>query len=340
MGAHRRRPRRHGRDRGGQAIGDGRCRSERVTVGRASSANRATAVRSVSDTDPEYQQRHPGSIVIRHRHDLARWAGHRGPRDMLTATDPEPHSIDPGSLMLDVDGQVISAEALAQRVQRLVESIDAGTLPDGSTTEPADPTLEGWIGAMRHAHSQLHPPDLSSPRGLRGHLGAFVKRIVRRLTSWYVEPAVGASAAARRPGDRLRVDGVRSGREGRRGARRAPAPERPAPAAGGRLQRARYPCAPRHRGSRRDSRRAGQAPRGRSHAGRSTSAEPRGHCAARSPRRGRVHRARTSIRGLRGHVPRRVRRGRESPGALSDPLPSGLRPGTFASTSGADTARC
>lgn len=106
---------------------------------------------------------------------------------MLTATDPEPLSIDPGSLMLDVDGQVISAEALAERVQHLVESIDAGKLPDGAMTQPADPTLEGWIGAMRHADSQLHPPDLSSPQGPR-RVGAFVKRIVRRLTSWYVEP--------------------------------------------------------------------------------------------------------------------------------------------------------
>lgn len=107
---------------------------------------------------------------------------------MLTATDPKPFSIDPGSLMLDVDGQVISAEALTQRVRRLIESIDAGTLPDGSMIQPADPTMEGWIGAMRHAHGQLHPPDLSRPRGLRGHAGAFVKRMVRRFTSWYVEP--------------------------------------------------------------------------------------------------------------------------------------------------------
>jgi SAM-dependent methyltransferase len=90
--------------------------------------------------------------------------------------------------MLDVDGQVISAEALAQRVQSLVESIDAGVLPDGVNTRATDPTLEGWVGAMRHAHSQLHPPDINNPRGLRGHVGALLKRMVRRLTSWYVEP--------------------------------------------------------------------------------------------------------------------------------------------------------
>jgi 2-polyprenyl-3-methyl-5-hydroxy-6-metoxy-1,4-benzoquinol methylase len=107
---------------------------------------------------------------------------------MLDRTDPEPFSIDPGSFMLDVDGQVISAEALAKRVQSLVESIDAGTLADGVSSQSGDPTLDGWVAAMRHAHSQLHPPDISSPQGLRGHVGAFFKRIVRRLTSWYVEP--------------------------------------------------------------------------------------------------------------------------------------------------------
>jgi O-antigen chain-terminating methyltransferase len=91
--------------------------------------------------------------------------------------------------MLDVDGQVISQESLVQRVTELLAVIDAGAPP---VTEVHHASREGDPGPVLHAmsvaHGQLNPPDLSGARGPRGRIGALLKRVVRRLTSWYVEP--------------------------------------------------------------------------------------------------------------------------------------------------------
>ncbi len=91
--------------------------------------------------------------------------------------------------MLDVDGQVISQEALVQRVAELLAVIDTSRL---SETEADHVGRDAGTGPVLHAmsvaHGGLNPPDLSGARGARGRVGALVKRVVRRLTSWYVEP--------------------------------------------------------------------------------------------------------------------------------------------------------
>ena len=90
--------------------------------------------------------------------------------------------------MLDVDGQVVSAEVLIKRVEQLLGEIDAievdSTRMEGMTV----PALAAPIHAMRAIHGQMHPPVLAGATGIRGRIGGFMKRIVRRLTSWYVEP--------------------------------------------------------------------------------------------------------------------------------------------------------
>jgi 2-polyprenyl-3-methyl-5-hydroxy-6-metoxy-1,4-benzoquinol methylase len=91
--------------------------------------------------------------------------------------------------MLDIDGHVIDPEALLERVQELVSTIEGQ-----SPTPPADiravstEHLAAPVHAMQPLHAGLLPPDLSGAAGLRGRAGRFFKRVVRRLTSWYVEP--------------------------------------------------------------------------------------------------------------------------------------------------------
>jgi len=84
--------------------------------------------------------------------------------------------------MLDVDGQVVGADDLVNRVNHLIDRIKAG----GDTPGAADPTglpaVVAPIHAMRAAHAQVRPPDVP------GGKGAVARKLVRRLTSWYVEP--------------------------------------------------------------------------------------------------------------------------------------------------------
>ncbi len=87
--------------------------------------------------------------------------------------------------MLDIDGQVISADVLLQRVQQLLGTIDARDVAIAPREGIAAPTLDAPIHGMRVIQREMHPPDLSAP-GSR--VGRFVKRVVRKLTSWYVEP--------------------------------------------------------------------------------------------------------------------------------------------------------
>ncbi|MGH9079122.1 MAG: class I SAM-dependent methyltransferase [Acidimicrobiales bacterium] len=88
--------------------------------------------------------------------------------------------------MLDVDGHVISADVLVQRVQDLL----ATTVVEEQTevNRAGDPTLDSPIHAMRAIHREMHPPSLGTGGGLRARLSQSVKRLVRKLTSWYVEP--------------------------------------------------------------------------------------------------------------------------------------------------------
>jgi 2-polyprenyl-3-methyl-5-hydroxy-6-metoxy-1,4-benzoquinol methylase len=90
--------------------------------------------------------------------------------------------------MLDVDGQVVSAEVLVQRVERLLAAIDASDVPSAVGGRAPEPSLDAPIHAMRVIHGQMHPPEFGNVGGLRGRGGAVVKRVVRKLTSWYVEP--------------------------------------------------------------------------------------------------------------------------------------------------------
>jgi len=91
--------------------------------------------------------------------------------------------------MLDVDGHVIDPEALRERVQQLVSTIDEqGPVPPADIRAVSTEQLSVPVHGMQPLHAALLPPDLSSPAGPRGRAGRFVKRVVRRLTSWYVEP--------------------------------------------------------------------------------------------------------------------------------------------------------
>lgn len=90
--------------------------------------------------------------------------------------------------MLDIDGQVISADVLVQRVEQLLGAIDARDVSLVPQDGTAAPTVDGPIHAMRLIQREMHPPDLSAPGSRGGRVGTFVKRVVRKLISWYVEP--------------------------------------------------------------------------------------------------------------------------------------------------------
>lgn len=91
--------------------------------------------------------------------------------------------------MLDVDGHVLHPDVLVERVQQLLAGIDRqeAELPNGSVPVFTE-QLAAPVHAMQPLHAELHPPDLSGAKGVRGRVGRIFKRVVRRLTSWYVEP--------------------------------------------------------------------------------------------------------------------------------------------------------
>lgn len=90
--------------------------------------------------------------------------------------------------MLDIDGQVVSADALVQRVEDLLRSIDSEEVTTEVKGRRPEPTLDAPIHAMRLMHREMGAPVLPPPSGLRGHVSLFAKRLVRKATSWYVEP--------------------------------------------------------------------------------------------------------------------------------------------------------
>ncbi|MGA3146376.1 MAG: class I SAM-dependent methyltransferase [Acidimicrobiales bacterium] len=93
--------------------------------------------------------------------------------------------------MLDVDGQVISADVLVERIEHLLEAVHSGSqTPGAASADPAAPVapLDVPIHSMRVIHGQMHPPEIGGTVGLRGRAGSVVKRAVRKATSWYVEP--------------------------------------------------------------------------------------------------------------------------------------------------------
>jgi 2-polyprenyl-3-methyl-5-hydroxy-6-metoxy-1,4-benzoquinol methylase len=90
--------------------------------------------------------------------------------------------------MLDVDGQVVSAEALVERVEQLLTTIGAGdgeAAPGGRAEEAP---LDAPVHSMRLMFSELNPPDLVDTSSVRARGSVLVKRLIRKTTSWYVEP--------------------------------------------------------------------------------------------------------------------------------------------------------
>jgi 2-polyprenyl-3-methyl-5-hydroxy-6-metoxy-1,4-benzoquinol methylase len=91
--------------------------------------------------------------------------------------------------MLDVDGHVISPDALVERVQQLISTMDGqGAAAPAAGCAVVTEELAAPVHAMQPLHAELRPPDLSGATGLRGRTGRLFKRVIRRLTSWYVEP--------------------------------------------------------------------------------------------------------------------------------------------------------
>jgi 2-polyprenyl-3-methyl-5-hydroxy-6-metoxy-1,4-benzoquinol methylase len=90
--------------------------------------------------------------------------------------------------LLDVDGNVISAESLVNRVESLIRRMEEGAPPPGSTELDGLPALVAPVHGMRALHGEMHPPEVSASGGVKGRGSALVKKSVRRLTSWYVEP--------------------------------------------------------------------------------------------------------------------------------------------------------
>lgn len=90
---------------------------------------------------------------------------------------------------LDVDGNVISAASLIERVEELLATVDRlGRVPQAVDQDRAAPPVDGPIHAMRLIHRGMHPPEVGTGHGLRGSVAGTVKRLMRKLTSWYVEP--------------------------------------------------------------------------------------------------------------------------------------------------------
>ncbi len=89
--------------------------------------------------------------------------------------------------MLDVDGQVISADVLIERIEHLLGAVRVDERTSTALVEPSPP-LDLPIHRMRTVLSEIHPPDVDGSSGPRGLVGSVVKRVVRRMTSWYVEP--------------------------------------------------------------------------------------------------------------------------------------------------------
>ncbi len=95
--------------------------------------------------------------------------------------------------MFDVDGRVITPEDLAKRVDDLVREIDRQDAPQrGSSEEPTSPDslprISSSIPSMRALHRELLAPETVGAGGARGQVSGFAKRLVRKLTGWYVEP--------------------------------------------------------------------------------------------------------------------------------------------------------
>ena len=90
--------------------------------------------------------------------------------------------------MLDVDGQVVSAEALVERVEYLLTTINRDDAPATTADRVDESPLDSPIHSMRLLFGELHPPELVDTSSVRARVSVLVKRLIRKTTSWYVEP--------------------------------------------------------------------------------------------------------------------------------------------------------
>jgi 2-polyprenyl-3-methyl-5-hydroxy-6-metoxy-1,4-benzoquinol methylase len=94
--------------------------------------------------------------------------------------------------VLDVDGHVIDAADLIERVDQLVKTIDDKNPRPGPASDRGDEIVEPRLGApllpMSALHRDLYPRDIGPAPGVKGQASKFSKRLVRKLTGWYVEP--------------------------------------------------------------------------------------------------------------------------------------------------------
>ncbi|MGB7053164.1 MAG: class I SAM-dependent methyltransferase [Acidimicrobiales bacterium] len=89
---------------------------------------------------------------------------------------------------VESDWGVVAPEALIARVEGLLARMDEGEAFPGSVPTAGLAALVSPVHQMRLLHAGLHPPEVAAGGGPRRRAGGFLKRLVRRLTSWYVEP--------------------------------------------------------------------------------------------------------------------------------------------------------
>jgi SAM-dependent methyltransferase len=91
--------------------------------------------------------------------------------------------------VLDVDGHVIQADELVRRVEALISSAHQDPRTASAAAVGLAPgNLEDQVHAVRALQAVIVPPQVVRGPGLRGRLAWTVKRVVRKLSSWYIEP--------------------------------------------------------------------------------------------------------------------------------------------------------
>ena len=100
----------------------------------------------------------------------------------------------PERQVFDVDGHVIGADDLVERVEKLIQRVDLAAsepgVPTGRRQPPADQDeLAAPLSPMRALHRDvIRTPEIAPGRGRPGAAQQLTKRLVRKLTSWESEP--------------------------------------------------------------------------------------------------------------------------------------------------------
>ncbi len=99
--------------------------------------------------------------------------------------------------MFDVDGRVIAPGDLVDRVENLIREVEQvnpreKTRPEEPDTEDELPRVASQIPSMQAFHGKLSPPDPARAAGATGQATRFAKRLVKKLTGWYIEPRFAA----------------------------------------------------------------------------------------------------------------------------------------------------